>query len=69
MAWTSDDLATIDAAIASGIREIQYQDRKVIYPSIDDLKAARTEIAAYLSQQANGQKPVRMVRVYTRNGW
>jgi hypothetical protein len=46
MAFTSADLAAIDAAIASGAMEIRFSDgRSVQYRSIDELMRARALIA------------------------
>lgn len=47
MAWTTDDLTTIRAAIASGVQTVRYADgRQVTYQSLDALIAAEKVIAA-----------------------
>jgi hypothetical protein len=66
--FTSNDLATIDKAIAAGARSVRFQDREVEYASMDDLLKARTEILNELSAQT-GPQPIRQVRVYTGSGW
>lgn len=39
--WTSDDLAAIEKAIASGALKVEYNDRTVTYRSIKELKESR----------------------------
>lgn len=51
MAYTTDDLAAIDAAIASGELTVKTNDRLVTYRSIDELLRARNHIAAVLASQ------------------
>ncbi len=68
MAWTTEDLATIEAAIASGVRKIKFSDREMEFPSIAELRATRQDIQNYLSS-VSGVPQVRMVRMYTRNGF
>jgi hypothetical protein len=66
--WTGTDLARIDAAIASGVKEVRLANgRTVVYQSIDDLRKARTEILTYLGSQSS--PPVRQLRVFTDKGW
>lgn len=69
MAWTTTDLAAIDAAIASGVKEVHYQDRRVVYQTMQELRMARADILLYLSQQNTSNPMIRTVRVYTNNGW
>jgi hypothetical protein len=37
MAYTSDDLNTLKAAIAQGVREVEYADKKITYRSLDEM--------------------------------
>ena len=46
MAYTPDDLIVIERAIASGTRRVRFSDREVEYQSMQDLMAARSDIAA-----------------------
>lgn len=46
MAYTPEDLAAIERAIASGERIVRFADRSVEYRSVDELIAARDRIAA-----------------------
>lgn len=68
MPWTSTDLSTIDAAIASGAKMVRFQDRTIEYQSIADLMKARTEINNYLMSQSS-PPPTRQIRVFTDKGW
>lgn len=52
MAFTNDDLAALDRAIASGELTIRTNDRQVTYRSIDELKMARELVASGLAAQA-----------------
>lgn len=47
----ADDLAAIDAAIASGERTVQFSDRMVTYRSIQELTEARAIIAGKIRDQ------------------
>ncbi len=66
--FTVTDLITIDHAIASGTLEVRFQDRTVIYRSMDDLLKARTVILGYL-QALSGQPARRQIRIYTGSGF
>lgn len=68
MPWTSQDLATLDAAIGSGVKRVHFQDRDIEYQSTKDMLIARTEIVNSLVQ--NGGTPqIRTVQIWTKNGW
>jgi len=68
MPWQSSDLATIDAAIASGAKTVRFQDRTIEYQSIKDLMDARTTINNYLMSLTT-PPPTRQIRVFTDKGW
>lgn len=57
MAFTPQDLAAVDAAIASGELTIRSNGREVTYRSQDDLFKAREAISAALAAQANPARP------------
>lgn len=38
--WTIEDIYKLEAAIAKGVRKVQYQDKMVEYNSIDDMLKA-----------------------------
>lgn len=48
MAWTVSDLDTIEKAIASGTKVVQYSDKKVEYQAIGDMLKARDAIRGAL---------------------
>jgi|HubBroStandDraft_6_1064221.scaffolds.fasta_scaffold265804_2 hypothetical protein len=62
--WTWSDLATIDAAIATGAAEVRFQDRTIRYKSADDLLKLRSIIWLYLHPGS-----VRQLLVFTRKGF
>ena len=57
MAFTPQDLAAVDAAIASGELTIRSNGREVTYRSQADLFKAREAISAALAAQANPARP------------
>ena len=69
MAYTADDLTTIERAIVSGERRIRFSDgREVEYQSTRDLMAVRADINLSLTSQST--KPaVRQIRIYTNKGF
>lgn len=57
MAFTSQDLAAIDAAIASGELSIRSADGKLVtYRSVDELMKARGLVVQSLAAQAAPQR-------------
>lgn len=57
MAFTSDDLAAIDRAIASGELTVSHNGRTVTYRSMADLKSARALIADSLAGRGRALRP------------
>lgn len=57
MAFTPQDLAAIDAAIASGELTIRANGREVTYRSLTELFKARETIAGALSAQTTPTRP------------
>lgn len=68
MAFTSTDLSTIEAAIATGTLRVRFADgREVTYQSGADLRAARAMILSEVTAAA-ATPPARMTRVvHVRN--
>lgn len=56
MAFTTTDLAAINAAIASGELTVRHNGREVTYRSIDDLMQAKRTIEAELNAQTSGRQ-------------
>ena len=44
MAWTTDDLEELEAAIASGVESFQFRDRSETYRGLKELQAIRRMI-------------------------
>lgn len=55
MAYTTADLDALDSAIASSTLEVQYNDRRVKYRSMDELLQARQHVANQLAA-ASGRR-------------
>ena len=71
MAFTSDNLAAIDAAIASGELRVSFNGRDVTYRNMADLLKARQTIAAELASQqpgSSGAGPHRYYQFTTARG-
>ena len=52
MAWTQDDLDTINLAIATGARKVRFADgRETEFRSLPDMRSIRDEIAAEIGAQ------------------
>lgn len=68
MAFTTSDLAAIDAAIATGELTVTHNGRTVTYRSMTDLLKARQTIAAELAAAESGQRggPYRFTFVTAR---
>ena len=69
MAWTQTDLDALDAAIASGERTVQYDDRSVTYRSPEEQLHVRAVIKRALDAAAEATSVPKQVRMFTRKGW
>jgi hypothetical protein len=54
--WTQTDLATLEAAIASGTRHVQYGDKSVTYQTIEQMLRARSEIMSAVGGSGSPRK-------------
>jgi hypothetical protein len=52
--WTLTDLTTIRAAIASGAMRVEYNDRTVVYKSMNELLQAEQKIMRALGMVKKG---------------
>lgn len=59
MAFTTDQLAAVETAIATGELTVKFNDRLVTYRSVGELKAARDLIRAELSSAGTLAAPLR----------
>ena len=67
MAFTSADLAAVEAAIASGELEVEFDDRRGKYRSVSELMRARETIAKSINDAAGKRRP-RQFRVNVSKG-
>lgn len=58
MAFTQEQLAALDEAIASGTLRVRYGEKDLTYQSMDDLMKARALIARELAAAAHPSRPV-----------
>lgn len=63
MAFTRDDLARLDAAIASGRLSVRQGDRAHQYQNLDAMIRARKEMVAEIERQ-EGRRKRRTFRLY-----
>ena len=42
--WTSEDVAKLERAIATGAKSVQFRDRRVDYRSLDEMRSALREM-------------------------
>lgn len=71
MALTQTDLDNLDAAIASGELEVDFNGRRVKYRSIADLMAARAHVVSTLASttRATPQRGAYRVNFSTSRGF
>lgn len=54
MAYTTKQLADLEAAIAEGVLEVEYDGRKTKYRSLKDMRSLRDEMRAALGHTEKG---------------
>lgn len=67
MAWTQNDIDTLKAAIASGVLEVEYHDRRVKYQTTKDMLEALGLMQQEVSAAAGTARPY--TRIGTRKGF
>lgn len=67
MAYTADQLAALEAALASGQRVVQYNNRRIEYHSLTEMQALRDKMAAGLVTDP-AAKPRRILLRYGGKG-
>lgn len=64
MAFTTDDIAKLERAIASGVLTVRYADRTVTYQTTRDMMAALKQMRAEVDAAAGTAPRKRTMRVY-----
>lgn len=63
MAWTTNDVAKLERAIASGKTRVTFGDRTVQYADIDAMRRARREMLDELAAASDATKRKRVIRL------
>lgn len=64
MAYTQTQLDTLTAAIAEGVLKVKYEDREVVYRSLDDMLALKRRIETELG--VGTKPPLRSYAVFKK---
>ena len=64
MAYTQQQLIDLEKAIAQGATSVQYQDKRVSYRSLDEMRRIRDEMIAQLTPTKS--KPSRAQGIYSK---
>jgi hypothetical protein len=68
MAWTQTDIDALKAAIATGVRDVQYSDNsRVTYRSLDEMRSILAEMEGEVAGPTVSR--ARTIRVNTRSGF
>ena len=67
MAYTTEQLAALQAALARGERRVTFGDKSVEYRSIEELLEAIREVERELFEQSEPRAP-RQIRITTSKG-
>lgn len=67
MAFTQSDLDKINSAITSGELEVEFDDHRVKYRSISELKAAKQMIEDEINSASDQRRPRAFVSRFNRN--
>jgi hypothetical protein len=57
VAWTADQLAALDAAIASGTLTVEFENRRVTYQNLEQLLKLRSLMVADIAGSVEGAAP------------
>ncbi|CAJ0705086.1 hypothetical protein KTE26_11375 [Ralstonia mannitolilytica] len=60
MAYTKQDLQRIERALVKGELEVQFQDRRARYRSVDEMLRIRSEIVRNLEDAAPASRVIRL---------
>jgi hypothetical protein len=67
MAYTYDDLANLQKALASGEKIVRFGDRWIEFRSVEELKQAIAEVKADLRTNEGTRR--RQIRIFTESGF
>ncbi len=67
MAYTSDQLAALERALASGEKMVRFGDRWTEFRSVSELRQAIAEVKA--SQATSAGTRTRQIRIHTDKGF
>ena len=67
MTYTEDQVRALREALTSGVLTVSYDGKSVTYRSVDEIKAALTEIENARARDAGRQ--VRQIRITTNKGF
>jgi hypothetical protein len=62
MAWTTDDVAKLEKAIAAGKTRVTFGDRTVQWADLDAMRRARREMLDEIAASSGTQRP-RVIRL------
>lgn len=68
MAYTQSDLDNLKKLIASGVKEVVYNDRRLTYQDVQELLKAHSQVAAEVDASA-GQSKRGLIRVQVSSGF
>jgi hypothetical protein len=63
MAWTTDDVAKVERAIAGGKTRVTFGDRTVQYADLDAMRRARREMLDEIAAASPATKRKRIIRL------
>lgn len=66
MAYTTDQLTVLEAAISSGVLTVRYADRTITYQSLSEMRSLRAEMQRELQGSSTTIKP--FVRIASSKG-
>ena len=71
MAYTTAQLQSLEDALARGERQVTFQDRTVVYRTVDEMKVAIREVKRGLidSEDPKISNTCRQIRVVTNKGF
>jgi len=64
MAFTNEQVAKLEGAIAAGVLSVRYADRTVTYQSLSEMRKLLKQMREELGQAAGAPRRRRIVRLY-----